>query len=87
MGCNKQRIPEMCYHKSGNMQLDLWQHISAIPDLWWAPLKILQHTVANLILFSNISNSNNIYKFRVDIFTHQGHINQAYQTARSELVS
>ena len=38
----------------------------------------LQQTVANTILIINISNSNNINKFWVGIFTRQGHINQVY---------
>ena len=38
----------------------------------------LQQTVANTILIINISNSNNLNKFWVDIFTRQGHINQIY---------
>ena len=36
----------------------------------------LQQTVAKLIPITNISNSNNLNKFRVGIFTRQGHINQ-----------
>ena len=43
----------------------------------------LQQTVAYTILFSNISNSNNINKFWVGIFTRQGHINQVHQTGVS----
>ena len=38
----------------------------------------LQQTVTNTILIINISNSNNINKFWVGIFTGQGHINQVY---------
>ena len=38
----------------------------------------LQQTFANTILITNISNSNNLNKFWVGIFTHQGHINQVY---------
>ena len=38
----------------------------------------LQQTVANTILITNISNSNNLNKFWVDIFTRQGHINKVY---------
>ena len=38
----------------------------------------LQQTVANTILITNISNSNNLNKFWVGIFTRQGHINQVY---------
>ena len=45
----------------------------------------LQQTVANAIFI--ISNSNNINKFWVGIFTRQGHINQVYQTAVRELAS
>jgi len=37
-----------------------------------------QQTVANMILSINISNSNNLNKFWVYIFTRQGHINQVY---------
>ena len=37
-----------------------------------------QQTVANMILSINISNSNNLNKFWVGIFTRQGHINQVY---------
>ena len=37
-----------------------------------------QQTVANMILSINISNSNNLNKFWVSIFTRQGHINQVY---------
>ena len=36
----------------------------------------LQQTVANTILITNISNSNNLNKFWVGIFTRQGRINQ-----------
>ena len=36
----------------------------------------LQQTVANTILITNISNSNNLNKFSVGIFTSKGHINQ-----------
>ena len=38
----------------------------------------LQQTVANTILIINISNSYNINKFWVGIFTRQGYINQVY---------
>ena len=38
----------------------------------------LQRTVANTILIIKMSNSNNLNKFLVGIFTHQGHINQVY---------
>ena len=40
----------------------------------------LQHTIANTILITKISNSNNINKFLVlvVIFARQGHINQVY---------
>ena len=38
----------------------------------------LQQTVANTILIINISNSNNLNKFWVVIFTRQGHVNQDY---------
>ena len=38
-----------------------------------------QQAVANMILSINISNSNNLSKFWVGIFTCQGHINQVYQ--------
>ena len=37
-----------------------------------------QQTVANMILSINISNSNNLNKFLLGIFTCQGHINQVY---------
>ena len=47
----------------------------------------LQQTVANTILITNIINSNNLNKFWVGIFTRQGHINQVYLTAVSQLVS
>ena len=43
----------------------------------------LQQTVANTILITNISNSNNLNKFWVGIFTRQGHINKVYWTAVS----
>ena len=36
----------------------------------------LQQTVANTILTINISNSNNLNKFWVDVFKGQSHINQ-----------
>ena len=39
-------------------------------------LQNLQQTVANMILIFNISNSNNLNKFWVGIFTCQGYINQ-----------
>ena len=42
------------------------------------PLPYLQQTVVNTILIINISNSNNLNKFWVDIFTRQGHINKVY---------
>ena len=38
----------------------------------------LQQSVANTILITNISNSNNLNKFRGGIFTRQGHINEVY---------
>ena len=38
----------------------------------------LPQIVANTILVTNISNSNNLNKFWVGIFTRQGHINQVY---------
>ena len=38
----------------------------------------LQQTVANTILITNISNSNNLSKFSVGIFTRKGHVNQVY---------
>ena len=38
----------------------------------------LHQTVANTIPITNISNSNNLNKFWVGIFTRQGHINQVY---------
>ena len=38
----------------------------------------LQQTVANMILITSISNSNNPNKFCVGIFTRQGHNNQVY---------
>ena len=41
-------------------------------------LRNLQQTVANAILINKISNSNNLNKFWVGIFTRQGHINQVY---------
>ena len=41
-------------------------------------LKNLQQTFVNTILIINISNSNNLNKFWVGIFTNQGHINQVY---------
>ena len=37
-----------------------------------------QQTVANMILSINISNSNNLNKFWVYIFTRPGHINKVY---------
>ena len=43
----------------------------------------LQQTVANTILITNISNSNNLNKFWKGIFTRQGHINQVYWTGVS----
>ena len=46
-----------------------------------------QQAVANMILSINMSNSNNLNKFGVGIFTRQGHIKQVYKTLRSELVS
>ena len=46
----------------------------------------LQQTVANTILITNISKSNNLTKFWVGIFTRQGRINQVYLTLRSESV-
>ena len=46
-----------------------------------------QQAVANMILSINISNSNNLNKFWVGIFTRQGHINQVYQTGVSQSVS
>ena len=45
----------------------------------------LQQTVANTILIS--SNSNNLNKFWLGIFTRQGHINQVYKTVVSQSVS
>ena len=50
-------------------------------------LPSMQQTVANVILMINISNSNNLNKFWVGIFTRQGYINQVYLTGVSELVS
>ena len=47
----------------------------------------LQQTVANTIHIINISNSNNLNKFWVGIFTRQGHINQVYLIGVSESVS
>ena len=47
----------------------------------------LQQTVANTIHIINISNSNNLNKFWVGIFTRQGNINQVYLTGVSESVS
>ena len=47
----------------------------------------LQQTVANTILIINISNSYNINKFWVGIFTRQGHINKVNLTGESWLVS
>ena len=47
----------------------------------------LQQAVANTILSINISNSNNLSKFWVGIFTRQGQISQVYLTPWSELVS
>ena len=47
----------------------------------------LQQTVANTILITNISNSNNLNKFWVGIFTRQGHVNQIYSTGVSEWVT
>ena len=41
-------------------------------------LRSMQQTVANTILIINISNSNNLNKFWVAIFTRQDHINQVY---------
>ena len=38
----------------------------------------LQQIVANTILITSISKSNNLNKFWVGIFTRQGHINQVY---------
>ena len=38
----------------------------------------LQQTVANTILIPKISNSNNLFKFWVGIFTRQGRIYQVY---------
>ena len=38
----------------------------------------LQQTYANTIFIINISNSNNLNKFWVGIFTRQGRINQVY---------
>ena len=38
----------------------------------------LQQNVANTTLITNISNSNNLNKFQVGIFTRLGHINQVY---------
>ena len=46
----------------------------------------LQQTDSNTIRITNISNSNNLDKFWVGIFTRQGHINQVYSTAVSESV-
>ena len=40
-----------------------------------------------MILSINISNSNNLNKFWVGIFTRQGQINQVYKTGVRELVS
>ena len=41
-------------------------------------LPSMQQTVANTILIKNISNTNNLNKFWVDIFARQRHINQVY---------
>ena len=42
-----------------------------------------QQIIANMVLSINISNSNNLNKFWVGIFTRQGLINQVYSTAVS----
>ena len=41
-------------------------------------LPSMQQTVANTVLITNISNSNNLNKFWVGILTRQGHMNQVY---------
>ena len=47
----------------------------------------LHQTVINTFISITISNSNNLDKFLVGIFTCQGHINQDYETTVSQLVS
>ena len=41
-------------------------------------LPSMQQTVANTILITNISNSNNLNKFWFGVSTRQGHVNQVY---------
>ena len=57
--------------QSLNKSLALWTILTP-------QLPNLQQTVANTILNINISNSNNLNKFWVGIFTRQDHINQVY---------
>ena len=47
----------------------------------------LQQTIANTIHIINISNSDNLNKFWVGIFTNQGHISQVYKTGVSDWVN
>ena len=47
----------------------------------------MHQTINNMFLSINISNSNNLKKFWVGIFTRQGHINQVYKTGVSQWVS
>ena len=61
--------------------LKVWTKVSFISK---PQLPSLQQTVANAIL---ISNSNNLNKFWVGIFTRQGRINQVYSMLRSLWVS
>ena len=56
-----------------HLVLTVWTKVK-LNDQTSAPKQI----VANMILSINISNSNNLKKFWVGIFTCQGHINQVY---------
>ena len=56
--------------------LKVWKKVK-FKDQTSAP-KSVKKTVANMILTINISNSNNLNKFWVGIFSRQGHINQVY---------
>ena len=47
----------------------------------------LQQIIVNLFSIINISNSNNLKKFYVGIFTRQGRINQVYEVVVNQLVS
>ena len=73
---NKFQLQNIAFLQALSLDQPLFGHKAKLLFRLWARQLPNQQAVANMILSINISNSNNLNKFWVAIFTCQGHINK-----------